>query len=288
MRASVNWILVDLGSFSDALRKRKTAMIGLIIILIFVLLALLAPWLAPYDPSAMNLKANLLPPSIQHPLGTDELGRDVLSRVIWGARVSLIVAVGSVLVGGIIGTSCGLIAGYFGKKVDAGLSWFFDLFYAFPILLLAIAFSVSFGRNLLNIICSVGLSLTPIFGRVVRSATLVIKNQSFIEAERGFGATEKDILIHHILPNVAGPLIVVATMTIVYAVLVEASLSYLGLGIPPPTPTWGIIVSSGKEYLRSKPWIISSGGLAIFFTVLGFNLFGDGIRDYLDPFKILK
>lgn len=266
------------------LKKNKLAMVGLIVVVISVFVALLAPLLAPYDPNNMQLDLSLLPPGSEgHILGTDDFGRDLLSRIIYGARVSLIVGVISIAIGGTIGTLLGLIAGFYGGRIDSIIMRIMDGLFAFPYVLLAIALMTALGAGLHNIIIAVSIINIPGFARIVRGETLVVKEQDFVEAARALGAKNSRLLFWHILPNCMAPLIVYATMGIAGAILSEAALSFLGLGIKPPDPSWGSILKDGQEYLVVAPHISTLSGMAILFTVLGFNLLGDGLRDALDP-----
>ncbi|MDK2823661.1 MAG: peptide/nickel transport system permease protein [Clostridia bacterium] len=266
------------------LKKNKLAMVGMVIVIINVILAIFAPLITPYDPNEMHLEASLLPPGSQgHPLGTDEFGRDLLTRILYGSRVSLIVGVVSIGIGGTIGTLLGLIAGFYGGKIDSFIMRVMDGLFAFPYVLLAIALMTALGAGLHNIIIAVSIINVPGFARIVRGETLVVKEQDYVEAARALGAKNKRLLFWHILPNCMAPLIVYATMGIAGAILSEAALSFLGLGIKPPDPSWGSILKAGQEFLGVAPHISTFSGLAILFTVLGFNLFGDGLRDALDP-----
>jgi peptide/nickel transport system permease protein len=266
------------------LKKNKLAMVGMFIVIINLTLALLAPWIAPHDPNEMHLEQSLLSPGSEgHILGTDDFGRDLLSRLLYGARVSLIVGIVSILIGGTIGTLLGLIAGFYGGKLDSIIMRFMDGLFAFPYVLLAIALMTVLGTGLHNIIIAVSIINIPGFARIVRGETLVVKEQDYVEAARAIGAKNTRLLFYHILPNCMAPLIVYSTMGIAGAILSEAALSFLGLGIKPPDPSWGSILKAGQEFLEYKPHVSTFSGLAILFSVLGFNLFGDGLRDALDP-----
>lgn len=266
------------------LKKNKLAMIGMFLVIINIVLAISAPLLTSFDPNEMHLEASLLEPGTDgHLLGTDDFGRDLFSRILYGSRVSLIVGIFSILIGGTIGTILGLVAGFYGGKIDSFIMRIMDGLFAFPFVLLAIALMTALGTGLHNIIIAVSIINIPGFARIVRGETLVVKEQDYVEAARALGAKNKRLLIWHILPNCMAPLIVFATMGIAGAILSEASLSFLGLGIKEPDPSWGSILKAGQEYLQIAPHISTFSGLAILLSVLGFNLFGDGLRDALDP-----
>lgn len=271
-------------SFINKLLKNKLAFIGFIIIILIVVSAILAPVLSPYDPNKMDLSNTLLPSgSAGHILGTDNYGRDILSRIIYGSRISLIVGVFSVAIGGSIGSILGLTAGYYGRKIDAVIMRVMDALFAFPFVLLAIILMTVLGQGLGNLIIAISITNIPGFARIVRGEAMVIKKSEFIEATKSIGASDLRIIFKHIFPNSAASMTVYSTMSIAGAILSEASLSYLGLGIQPPTATWGNILKGGQEYITSNPEMAVYSGIAILITVLGFNLFGDGLRDVLDP-----
>lgn len=271
-------------SFIKKLLKNKLAFIGFIIIILIVISAILAPALSPYDPNKMDLSNTLLPSgSAGHILGTDNYGRDILSRIIYGSRISLIVGVFSVAIGGSIGSILGLIAGYYGGKIDAVIMRVMDALFAFPFVLLAIILMTVLGQGLGNLIIAISITNIPGFARIVRGEAMVIKKSEFIEATKSIGASDLRIIFKHVFPNSAASMTVYSTMSIAGAILSEASLSYLGLGIQPPTATWGNILKGGQEYITSNPEMAVYSGIAILITVLGFNLFGDGLRDVLDP-----
>lgn len=271
-------------SFINKLLKNKLAFIGFIIIILIVVSAILAPVLSPYDPNKMDLSNTLLPSgSAGHILGTDNYGRDILSRIIYGSRISLIVGVFSVAIGGSIGSILGLTAGYYGRKIDAVIMRVMDALFAFPFVLLAIILMTVLGQGLGNLIIAISITNIPGFARIVRGEAMVIKKSEFIEATKSIGASDLRIIFKHVFPNSAASMTVYSTMSIAGAILSEASLSYLGLGIQPPTATWGNILKGGQEYITSNPEMAVYSGIAILMTVLGFNLFGDGLRDVLDP-----
>jgi peptide/nickel transport system permease protein len=265
------------------LSHRGSAIFGLVVVIAFVLIALAAPWLAPYDPVATNWSAIRKAPSAAHWFGTDELGRDVLSRVIFGARASLLAGVVSVLISLSLGVPIGLAAGYIGRWTDGVISRVTDAMLATPFLILAIALAAFLGPNLTNAMIAIGISATPIFVRLTRAQVLAVKVEDFVEAARAVGNPHWRIALRHVLPNVIPPLIVQATLAIAAAVIAEASLSFLGLGQQPPAPSWGSMLNTAKNYIEQAPWMAIWPGLSIFVLVLSFNLLGDGLRDALDP-----
>jgi peptide/nickel transport system permease protein len=265
------------------LRRRRAAMIGLAIVLGFIVLALFAPWLAPHDPIATSWGAIRKAPTAEHWFGTDEIGRDVLSRVVWGTRASLLAGVVSVSISLLLGVPIGLVAGFVGGALDALISRITDAFLACPFLILAIALAAFLGPSLSNAMIAIGVSATPIFVRLTRAQVLNVKVEDYIEAARAVGNPPWRIALRHVLPNVAAPLIVQATLAIAAAVIAEASLSFLGLGQQPPAPSWGSMLNTAKNYVDQAPWMAVWPGLAIFGLVLAFNLLGDGLRDALDP-----
>jgi len=268
-------------------KKNRAALFGGILILIYLITALLAPILFPGNPSAPNLMKSLERPSLEHPLGTDELGRSILGRIIYGSRVSLLIAIGVVFVGLFVGVPLGLISGYYGGKVDFGIQRVTDTLLAFPGFLLALALVAVLGVGLKNTIISVGISMVPIYIRLVRGSTLSVREQTYVEAARAMGTRDVTILIRHILPNVMAPITIQTSLGMGTAILFAAGLGFLGVGVQPPTPEWGAMLGSGRAYLFNAPHVATFPGIAIFFAVLGFNLSGDGLRDVLDPrFKI--
>ena len=258
-------------------------MLGLAIVLGFIALALFAPWVAPHDPIATSWSAIRKAPSFEHWFGTDDIGRDVLSRVIWGTRASLLAGVVSVSISLLLGVPLGLAAGYLGGLTDAFISRLTDAFLACPFLILAIALAAFLGPSLSNAMIAIGISATPIFVRLTRAQVLNVKVEDFIEAARALGNPRWRIVLRHVLPNITAPLIVQATLAIAAAVIAEASLSFLGLGQQPPAPSWGSMLNTAKNYVDNAPWMAIWPGLAIFALVLAFNLLGDGLRDALDP-----
>jgi len=265
------------------LRRRKSAVFGLAVVAIFVVLAVFAPWLAPFDPIETSWSAIRQAPSATHWFGTDDIGRDVLSRVVWGTRASLLAGVVSVSISLAFGVPIGLAAGFVGGFVDALISRLTDAFLACPFLILAIALAAFLGPNLTNAMIAIGISATPIFVRLTRAQVINVKVEDFIEAARALGNSPLRIALRHVLPNVLPPLIVQATLAIAAAVIAEASLSFLGLGQQPPAPSWGSMLNTAKNYVDNAPWMAIWPGLAIFVLVLAFNLLGDGLRDALDP-----
>lgn len=263
--------------------RRRGAMLGLAIVVIFVLLALFAPWIAPYDPVATSWSAVRKPPSLQYLFGTDEIGRDVLSRVVWGARASLLAGLVSVCISMALGVPIGLLAAYVGGWTDSLISRFTDAMLAVPFLILAIALAAFLGPSLSNAMIAIGVSATPIFIRLTRAQVLAMKVEDFVEAARAVGNPHWRIALRHILPNVLPPLIVQASLAIAAAIIAEASLSFLGLGQQPPAPSWGSMLNTAKNYVDNAPWMAIWPGLSIFLLVLSFNLLGDGLRDALDP-----
>jgi len=269
--------------FLSLLRRSPRLEIGLGIITIFVLMALFAPWISPYNPIKMNLREKYQPPSPRHLLGTDYGGRDVLSRLIWGTRISLYTAVLSVTIGLLLGMALGVTGGYFGGKTDMIIGRSVDIMLSFPSFVLAIALMAALGKGLLNMAISIGISLSPQLARLVRGVTLSVKENPFVEAAKSFGLTEWRIIVRHIIPHSLTPVVVYCTLSLGSAVLIEAGLSFLGLGVSPPTPSWGLMVDEGRYVLRNLPWFSTSAGIFIMVLVLGFNLLGDGLRDQLDP-----
>ena len=265
------------------LARRSAAMFGLGVVLSFVLMAILAPWLAPYDPVATSWSAIRAAPGNAHWFGADELGRDVLSRIIWGARASLLAGVVSVSISLALGVPIGMLAGYVGRWVDALISRITDAMLACPFLILAIALAAFLGPSLTNAMIAIGISATPIFIRLTRAQVLAAKSEDYVEAARALGNPHLRIALRHILPNIVAPLIVQATLAIAAAVIAEASLSFLGLGQQPPAPSWGSMLNTARNYVDQAPWMAIWPGVSIFLLVLSFNLLGDGLRDALDP-----
>ena len=264
------------------LARRRGAMAGLGCVVFFVLLALFAPWVAPHDPLATSWSAVRQAPSAHYLFGTDEIGRDVLSRVIWGTRASLLAGLVSVCISLALGVPVGLAAGYLGGWVDALISRITDAMLACPFLILAIALAAFLGPSLTNAMIAIGISATPIFIRLTRAQVLAVKVEDYVEAARAVGNSHLRIALRHILPNVVAPLIVQATLAIAAAVIAEASLSFLGLGQQPPAPSWGSMLNTAKNYIDNAPWMSVWPGLSIFLLVLSFNLLADGLRGAFD------
>ena len=263
--------------------RRKGAVAGLVVIAAFVLLAVLAPWIAPYDPLATSWSLVRKPPSALHWFGTDDLGRDIMSRVIYGARASLVAGAISVAIALLIGVPFGLLSGYRGGFIDALISRITDAMLACPFLILAIALAAFLGPSLGNAMIAIGISTTPIFVRLTRGQTMSVKVEDYIEAARAVGNPRWRIALFHILPNIMPALLVQATLSIAAAIIAEAALSFLGLGQQPPAPSWGSMLNAAQRFLTNAPWMALWPGLAIFLVVLSFNLVGDGLRDALDP-----
>jgi len=269
--------------FLSILIVNKAAMVGAIIILFYILIGLFAPLLAPYDPYKIILEDKLLPPSSDHWMGTDDKGRDILSRILYGSRLSMGVGFAAVAFGAFFGIFFGLVAGYYGKWVDSIIMRMMDVMLAFPGILLALAIISALGPGLINVTIAVGAFSVPLFARIVRGSTLEVKRLEYIDAIRSLGANDFTIISKHILPNILSPIIVQGTLRLATAILSAAGLSFLGLGAQPPSPEWGTMLSNGRDFLFSAPYIAIFPGLAISILVLGFNIFGDGLRDAFDP-----
>jgi peptide/nickel transport system permease protein len=272
-------LAVALGQF----RRSVVGMVGAAIVAAFVLVTALAPILAPYDPVAADFANVLAPPNAAHPFGTDDVGRDVLSRVIHGSQVSLEAGLFTVTVALLVGLPLGLVAGYAGGRIDDAVMRAVEVILAFPTLVLALGITAVLGPKLLHALVAIGVVFVPHFARLVRGQVLSVKENDFVVAARAVGASDVRVMRLHVLPNCLAPILVQATYSIAFAILVEAALSFLGLGTQPPTPSWGIMLAAGRGYLEQAPWLGAFPGLAIFVTVLGFNLLGDGLRDALDP-----
>ena len=274
------------GLWRDAarrLRRDHAAVAGLVIIVLLIIIAIAAPWITPYDPNDQSFRIKLMPPSAEHWLGTDEFGRDVLSRILVGTRVALYVGIVPVIVAMVIGVTLGLAAGYYGKSLDQVIMRLIDILLAFPWLLLAIGIMAVLGPGINNVVIAVSIVYIPAFARIVRGSVLSIKEKEYVEAARAMGQPNPQIITRHVLANAWAPIIVLATLSIGQAIIYAAGLSFIGLGTQPPNADWGVMLSSGREYLRDAPWLGFFPGLAILITVLAFNLFGDGLRDALDP-----
>jgi peptide/nickel transport system permease protein len=265
------------------MKRNKSALVGLVIVAFFAILAILAPILPIADPIATSWGAIRKAPSAAHWLGTDDLGRDILSRMIYGAQASLMAGVVSVLIAVVIGVPFGLISGYFGGWVDMVISRITEALLAMPFLIMAIALAAFLGPSLTNAMIAIGLSAMPIFVRLTRGQVLAVKTEDYVEGARSIGLNHVDIMVRYILPNVFAPIIVQATLTVATAIIAEASLSFLGLGQQAPAPSWGSMLNTAKNFLSQAPWMTLWPGIAIFLVVIGFNLLGDGLRDALDP-----
>lgn len=264
-------------------RKNKVALIGLGIVAFFILLAIFADFIAPYGFKETELANKHIPPSATHWLGTDEFGRDILSRIIYGARISLWVGFSAVSGSIIVGSFLGILAGYYGKWVDAIISRIFDILLAFPSILLAIAIVAMLGPSLQNALIAIAIINIPTFGRLLRSRVLSVKEEEYITAAKAIGMKDARILFHHVLPNSMAPIIVQGTLAIATAIIEAAALGFLGLGAQPPAPEWGKMLADSKDFIIQAPWTVFFPGISIMLTVLGFNLMGDGLRDALDP-----
>ena len=265
------------------LRRNRAAMLGAALISLEILIAVFAPLVAPYDPIEQSIYDALQPPSAAHWLGTDEVGRDILSRIIYGTRISLRVGLLAVGIGSAIGVTLGLIAGFYGKMADNLILRLMDIWLAFPGILLALAIIAVLGPSLFNVMIAVGLSAVPTYVRVTRSSVLSVREMEYVLGARAVGCPSRIIIWRHILPNVLPSLIVLTTLGIAGAILAAAALSFIGLGAQPPTPEWGAMLTVGRQFMRQAWWVTAFPGLAIMITVLGINLLGDGLRDALDP-----
>lgn len=266
------------------LLRSRSAVIGMILVLSIVLVAIFANMIAPFGPIKQSFKIQLLPPSVEHPLGTDEFGRDILSRIIYGARWALLAGILADSIALVLGVIVGVIGGFYGGRVDAAVVWLTDVMLAFPYLLLAMIIVAIFGPGITNAMIAIGIVYMPQYARLVRGTVLSLKEKEFIEAARCISASPFRIMFRHILPNCLAPIIVMATLAIGWAIVQTAGLSFLGLGAQPPMPEWGAMLSGGRNYMLSAWWIATFPGLAIVVTVVGFNLLGDGLRDVLDPY----
>jgi peptide/nickel transport system permease protein len=265
------------------LRRSVVIFAGSAVLLVVVAVALLAPVIASYNPIANSLVDRLNPPSRAHLFGTDDFGRDVFSRVVWGARVSLLVAAVIVSVAALGGGAVGLVSGYLGGRLDQAVMRMVDMMLAFPALLLALALMAGLGSSLLNVILAITVAFLPRFARLQRAVTLAVREREFVTAAVALGSSQGRVLLRHVAPNCLAPALVMLTVSAADAILVESSLSFLGLGVQPPAPTWGAVISDGRSFLQNAPWISGFSGAAIMITVLGLNLVGDGLRDLLDP-----
>ncbi len=271
-------------SFVARFVRSPSVIIGAIIVTILILVALFAPFISPYDPIKQNFRIQLLPPSLEHPFGTDEFGRDILSRVLYGARWALFVGLLADSIALVIGVTLGLLAGYHSGRTDAVVTWITDVMLAFPYLLLAMIVVAVLGPGIVNAMIAIGIVYVPQYARLVRGTVMSLREKEFIEAAQCVGLSHVRIIARHILPNCVAPIIVMATLAIGWAIVETAGLSFLGLGAQPPLPEWGSMLSSGRNYMLSAWWIATFPGLAILVVVVGFNILGDGLRDVLDPY----
>ena len=275
--------------FLRRLARRRTSLFGLVVVAVVVVTALAAAVVTPFDPIEQDIGERLKAPLTRdaagrvHPLGTDHLGRDILARIVFGARPALLVGFAAVAISGVLGMVTGLVAGYFGGRIDDLLMRLADIQLAFPFILLAIAVIGVLGPSLTTIICVIGVSSWVVYARIVRGAALSLREREFVQAAQALGSRDGRILVRHVLPNVLTPWLVVATLDMARVIVIESALSFLGLGVQPPTPTWGGMLADGRVYISTAWWLATFPGLAILITVLGINLFGDGLRDTLDP-----
>ena len=269
--------------FVRAFARHRLAMTGAGIVLLLMVAAVFGRALVPYDPVGMDFAARFVPPSPDHPFGTDEFGRDIFSRVLHGARTSLQVAVIAVGISGTAGVALGLCAGFFGGWIDELVMRVMDVFFAFPAVLLAITVMAILGRGVGNAMIAIAIVYVPIFARVTRGAVISVRGREYVTAARALGQGPGPIMVKHVLPNSLGPIIVQTSLSLAFAILAEAALSFFGLGTQPPEPSWGRMLSEGRGFLRQAPWMGIFPGLAIMVSVMGFNFLGDGLRDILDP-----
>ena len=270
---------IALGQF----RRSHVGLVGAVLVSAFVLVAALAPLLSPYDPVSADFANVLSPPTRAHPFGTDDIGRDILSRVVYGSRISLQAGLFTVAVALCIGLPMGLVAGYLGGQVDNVIMRALEVILSFPGLVLALGITAVLGPKLIHALFAIGVVFVPNFARLIRAQVLSVKEHDFVAAARALGASDRRLVLLHILPNCLAPLLVQSSFSVAFGILTEAALSFLGMGTQPPTPSWGIMLSAGRGYLEQAPWLGAFPGIAIFLAVLGFNLLGDGIRDALDP-----
>jgi peptide/nickel transport system permease protein len=274
------------GLWRDAgqrLLRDRAAMAGLVVVAVLIVIAVIAPAIVPYPPDDQSFRIKLEPPSSDHWLGTDEFGRDILSRILVGTRVALGVGIFPVLIALFAGVTLGLLAGYYGDRIDQVVMRLIDVLLAFPWLLLAIGIMAILGPGIKNVVIAVAIVYVPAFARIVRGSVLSIKEKEYVEAARAMGQPDGQIIVRHVLANAWAPIIVLSTLSIGQAIIYAAGLSFIGLGTQPPASDWGVMLTSGREYLRDAPWLGFFPGFAILITVLAFNLFGDGLRDALDP-----
>jgi peptide/nickel transport system permease protein len=269
--------------FYRRFKRHRLGLVGAIIAITLFMVAIFAPWIAPRDPHQLDFGNMLVSPSLKHLFGTDHLGRDLLSRVIFGTRIALIVGIGSVGIAVFFGVLCGLLAGYFGKLIDGIIMRSLDVIWAFPPILLALALVAVLGPSLLTVILSISVVGVPAHARIVRGSVMSVKEQTYIMAARAAGINRWRIICNHILPNILAPVIVISTLSIATSIMIEAILSFLGLGMQPPSDSWGLMVSEGQKYMRTHPYYSIFPGVMIMVIVFAFNVFGDALRDALDP-----
>jgi peptide/nickel transport system permease protein len=264
-------------------KSNKTSVVGLLMASCVVVIAFVSPWISPYDPVSQDMNIQHAPPSWAHPFGADSYGRDQFSRILWGSRVSLVVGILSVLFAMAAGIPLGMIGGYKGGRIDNLVLRFIDIFMSFPIVILGLLVLAIMGPGLIKIVIAIGVALTPRIARLARGSSLSIKGKEFIEAARAVGQSDVKIMAIHIFPNIFGEILVMGTLWVATAIIVEASLSFIGLGVRPPTPSWGAMIRDGLDQLTNAPWLSIFPGLAIFISVFSFNLIADGLRDISDP-----
>ncbi|WP_198470512.1 ABC transporter permease [Acetomicrobium sp. S15 = DSM 107314] len=265
------------------LKKNKIAIAGLFIVALYIACAIFAPYISPHDPTKQSLKDSFLAPSSGHLLGCDEFGRDILSRIIWGARISLLIQVSSVIVALLVGISLGALGGYFGGKLDELIMRFMDILLAFPGMLLALAIVAMIGPSVRNLVVAIGIYSVPQFARITRGAVLAVSANEYVLGAKAIGESDLSVIVRYVLPNALSPIIVQTTLRMATVLLTASGLGFLGLGVQPPNPEWGTMLSSARMYLRSAPHVAIFPGLAIMITVLGFNFLGDGLQDALNP-----
>ena len=264
-------------------KRNRTALVGTVGVIIILLLALFGPFFMPYDPIEQHLLDQLKPPSARFLFGTDVFGRDVLSRVILGTRFSLIVGLTSVMIAVVLGVPTGILAGYKGGLIDMGITRVVDILMSFPVLILGLMLRAAIGGGFIGLVLAIGIAITPRFIRLARGPTLSIREKEYVESAKALGVGEVRLMFRHIMPNVMGDVAVMSTLWIALAIRLEANLSFIGIGIPPPTPSWGEMIRSGVDFLTNAPWVSTIPGIFILFTVMSFNMIGDGIRDIIDP-----
>ena len=277
---------VTAGSFGSSARRiwrNKVATSGIAITSLVLLAVIIGPWISPYDPTLMDFEALMEPPSLKHPFGTDSFGQDVLTRVLYGARISLLVTFVGVLTGGVIGTLMGMTSAFIGRWVDASVMRVVDLLFAFPIFVLALFLMLVLGFGVQSVIVAIALVYIPNFARLARNTTMTVKEEAYVQAARLMGQSSLRIMVREILPNIAAPMFVQLTVGLAFGIIIEAGLSFLGLGVQPPTPSLGVIMADGKDYFAAGPWVLTLAGLFLTIAILGLNLLGDGLRDMLDP-----